>query len=188
MQILEPLALHTKQPFDRTAQKLCFGSDTEQLWQACAHHRFALQAFVPYTNASSSNETARYLDSHLVHTGQFFNTNLLNTYVRHLHRSCLCTSRLCSSSWSACNHAHVHCYVRSPDHSTPQAHECCFVGCLWSPFLTHPQLVQMALLGHEDNACAVFPIMVSPLSPLSCCCQQLLPITTAPAPCLSMHA
>lgn len=41
-----------------------------------------LQAFVPYSNASTTNETARYEDSHVVHTGQFFNTDLLNTYVR----------------------------------------------------------------------------------------------------------
>jgi len=40
-----------------------------------------LQAFVPYSNASTTNETARYEDSHMVHTGQFFNTDLLNTYV-----------------------------------------------------------------------------------------------------------
>ena len=40
-----------------------------------------LQAFVPYSNASTTNETARYEDSHMVHTGQFFSTDLLNTYV-----------------------------------------------------------------------------------------------------------
>ena len=58
-----------------------------------------------------------------------------------------------------------------------------FVGCLWSPFLTHPQLVQMALLRHEDSACAVFPIMVSPLSPCraaaSSCCQSPLHLLLA---------
>ena len=40
-----------------------------------------LQVFVPYANASTTNETAKYLDSHLVHTGQFFSTDAMNTYV-----------------------------------------------------------------------------------------------------------
>ena len=41
-----------------------------------------LQVFVPYSNASTTNETAKYLDSHLVHTGQFFSTDAMHTYVR----------------------------------------------------------------------------------------------------------
>ena len=41
-----------------------------------------VQVFVPYANASTTNETAKYLDSHLVHTGQFFSTDARNTYVR----------------------------------------------------------------------------------------------------------
>ena len=40
-----------------------------------------VQVFVPYANASTTNETAQYLDSHLVHTGQFFSTDAMNTYV-----------------------------------------------------------------------------------------------------------
>ncbi|KAL0048124.1 hypothetical protein WJX82_008259 [Trebouxia sp. C0006] len=43
------------------------------------------KAFVPYSNASTTNETARYEDSHMVHTGQFFNTDLLNTYVQTIY-------------------------------------------------------------------------------------------------------
>ena len=42
-----------------------------------------MQVFVPNANASSTNETARYLDSHLVHTGRFFSTDALNAYVGH---------------------------------------------------------------------------------------------------------
>ena len=41
-----------------------------------------VQVFVPYANASTTNETAKYLDSHLVHTGQFFSTDAMNTHVR----------------------------------------------------------------------------------------------------------
>ena len=41
-----------------------------------------MQVFVPYANASATNETAKYLDSHLVHTGQFFSTDAMHTYVR----------------------------------------------------------------------------------------------------------
>ena len=48
-----------------------------------------LQAFVPYSNASTTNETARYEDSHMVHTGQFFSTDLLNTYVSTAPCACL---------------------------------------------------------------------------------------------------
>ena len=40
-----------------------------------------LQAFVPTHNLTTTNETAIYEDSHLVHTGQFFNTDLMNSYV-----------------------------------------------------------------------------------------------------------
>lgn len=40
-----------------------------------------LQAFVPTHNLTTTNETARYVDSHLVHTGQFFNTDVMNAYV-----------------------------------------------------------------------------------------------------------
>lgn len=124
---------HQTNPFDRTAHKWCFVSDTEQLWQARAHHRFALQAFVPYTNASSSNETARYLDSHLVHTGQFFNTDLLNTYVRHLHTSCLCTYRLCSSP---CQHSIMHVFTAMSGHHIIQHRK--LMNVCWMLMVTFP--------------------------------------------------